>query len=109
MYTHSAADLTLDLWYSSRDPIEYTKFYNRQEIKDAVAYLRIVQNTSDDISFERIVNVPKRGIGATTLNQIKIKSREIRGSYFEATLELVSSNDLKPNVKIALLDFTEIM
>ena len=84
-----------------------TKFYNRQEIKDAVAYLRIVQNTSDDISFERIVNVPKRGIGATTLNQIKIKSREIRGSYFEATLELVSSNNLKPNVKIALLDFTE--
>ncbi|MGO4076248.1 3'-5' exonuclease, partial [Staphylococcus aureus] len=47
-----------------------TKFYDRKEIKDILAYLRLVANPDDDISFARIVNVPKRGIGATSVDKI---------------------------------------
>ena len=43
-----------------------TKFYDRKEIKDILAYLRLIANPDDDISFERIINVPKRGIGSTS-------------------------------------------
>lgn len=46
-----------------------TKFYDRKEIKDILAYLRLVSNPDDDISFTRIVNVPKRGVGATSLEK----------------------------------------
>ena len=47
-----------------------TKFYERAEIKDSISYLKIVFQNQDDLSFERIINVPKRSIGETTLKQI---------------------------------------
>ena len=47
------------------------KFYERKEIKDIIAYLRIVQNTSDNLSLERIINEPKRGIGKTSLDKVE--------------------------------------
>ena len=47
-----------------------TKFYERAEIKDCIAYLRIVNQSRDDLSFERIINVPKRSIGETTVKTI---------------------------------------
>ena len=47
-----------------------TKFYDRKEIKDLLAYLRLIANPDDDISFRRIINVPKRGIGATSLDKM---------------------------------------
>ena len=47
-----------------------TKFYERAEIKDCIAYLRIVNQPRDDLSFERIINVPKRSIGETTIKSI---------------------------------------
>ena len=47
------------------------KFYERKEIKDIVAYLRLVQNTADNLSLERIINEPKRGIGKTSLEKIE--------------------------------------
>ena len=47
------------------------KFYERKEIKDIIAYLRLVQNTSDNLSLERIINEPKRGIGKTSLEKIE--------------------------------------
>lgn len=46
-----------------------TKFYSRKEIRDVIAYLNILANTSDNISFERIVNEPKRGVGPGTLEK----------------------------------------
>lgn len=46
------------------------KFYDRKEIKDILAYLRLLTNPLDDLSFNRIINVPKRGIGATSLNKL---------------------------------------
>jgi len=47
------------------------KFYERKEIKDITAYLRLVQNTSDNLSLQRIINEPKRGIGKTSLEKIE--------------------------------------
>ncbi len=48
-----------------------TKFYDRKEIKDMLAYLRLISNPDDDISFKRIINVPKRGIGATSVEKLR--------------------------------------
>ncbi len=59
-------------------------FYNRKEIKDLLCYLRIINNTNDDISLRRIINVPKRKIGPRSINAIEVKARELNVSMFEA-------------------------
>ena len=59
------------------------KFYQRREIKDLIAYFRIISNPKDDISFERIINVPKRNIGDTTLNRYKSEANEANMSIYE--------------------------
>ncbi|MGY4713728.1 DNA helicase PcrA [Bacillus amyloliquefaciens] len=61
-----------------------TKFYDRKEIKDILAYLRLVSNPDDDISFTRIVNVPKRGVGATSLEKIALYAAMNGMSMFQA-------------------------
>ncbi|UYP23536.1 DNA helicase PcrA [Bacillus velezensis] len=61
-----------------------TKFYDRKEIKDILAYLRLVSNPDDDISFTRIVNVPKRGVGATSLEKIASYTAMNGMSMFQA-------------------------
>ncbi len=82
-----------------------TRFYDRQEIKDAIAYLRIINHSYDDLAFERIINTPKRGLGDSTLKLIKLKSRENGFSFYDACLELSNSDQLKPVPKIAILEF----
>ena len=62
--------ITCDGGSSLKSNIEYaivggTKFYDRKEIKDILAYLRLIANPDDDISFQRVINVPKRGIGSS--------------------------------------------
>ena len=57
------------------------KFYERKEIKDIIAYLRLVQNTSDNLSLERIINEPKRGIGKTSLEKVENISAINRNFY----------------------------
>lgn len=64
------------------------KFYDRKEIKDLLCYLRVVVNPDDDLSLARIINVPKRGIGAVTLNKIETYRAEQNLSLFQALLEL---------------------
>ena len=59
------------------------KFYQRMEIKDVLAYFRLINNSKDDISFERIINIPKRGIGDTTVSLIKNKALEHNLSIYE--------------------------
>ena len=59
------------------------KFYQRTEIKDVLAYFHLITNIKDDISFERIINVPKRGIGSTTVNIIKEEARQANKSMYE--------------------------
>ena len=69
------------------------KFYQRKEIKDVLAYFHLIINTKDDISFERIMNVPRRGIGTTTINQIKLEAQEKKMSMYDYIHDLDVEND----------------
>ncbi len=79
-----------------------TKFYERAEIKDSVAFLRIVNQKNDDLAFERIINVPKRSIGDTTLKQLHNWGRKEKKSLEDSALELLQLNKIKPKTKIEL-------
>ncbi|MEG2457330.1 MAG: 3'-5' exonuclease [Bacilli bacterium] len=59
-------------------------FYNRKEIKDLISYLNLIYNTSDTVSLERVINVPKRGIGTKTIENLRNKSNELNLSMFES-------------------------
>lgn len=78
------------------------KFYEREEIRDAVAYLRLILNPDDDLAFLRVVNKPKRGIGDGAVKNIQEAAREKRLSLFQA----VAWASLRPNVRKALDEFT---
>jgi len=65
------------------------RFYERQEIKDAIAYLRLVQNPNDNLAFERIINTPKRGVGTATLEKLHSTARARNGSLYQALCELL--------------------
>ncbi len=69
------------------------KFYERKEIKDVISYLRIANNLSDNLALERILNVPKRGIGQTTHKKISLISRKKNISFFEASKLFIESNN----------------
>lgn len=72
------------------------RFYERQEIRDAMAYLRLVNQPDDGLAFERIVNVPKRGLGDATLKQINDAARALNVSLPEAARRIVETDELKP-------------
>ena len=80
------------------------RFYERAEIRDALAYLRVIASPADDLAFERIVNVPKRGLGDAALRQIHDHARAAQLPLIEAARELVGSEDLKPKVRLTLRD-----
>ena len=71
------------------------KFYDRKEIKDIIAYLRLVQNTSDDVSIKRIINVPKRGIGSTTVDMAEKIAVERGISIFDTISSAEESRELQ--------------
>ena len=76
------------------------KFYQRREIKDVLAYFHLIVNTKDDISFERIINVPRRGIGETTINTIKQEARDAGLSMYEYILAVEPEESNIPNKAI---------
>ena len=78
------------------------KFYERLEIRDALAYLRVIQQPNDDLALERIINIPKRGIGTSTTNMIHRYARKNEISFFSATEVLLSTDEFRPNVKKTL-------
>ena len=80
------------------------RFYERAEIRDALAYLRLVNQPADDLAFERIVNVPKRGLGDATVKQLHAYARPRRIPLLEATRQLVVTDELKPKQRGALRD-----
>jgi len=87
-----------------------TKFYERAEIKDCVAYLRSVYQPLDDLSFERIINVPKRSIGDTTIKLINEYAKKSYLSLETSSRKLIEENKIKPKTKIglnSLLNFLE--
>ena len=81
------------------------KFYERLEIRDALAYFRLLIQKSDDLAFERIINSPKRGIGPQTINFIKNYSRDKSKSLFNSIKDLVQTDEFRPNVKLTLKNF----
>ncbi|MDI4665343.1 UvrD-helicase domain-containing protein [Xanthobacter autotrophicus] len=83
------------------------RFYERAEIRDALAYLRCVNSSADDLAFERIVNVPKRGIGDATVKQIHDVARAAGLPLQEATRVLTESEELKPKVRGTLRGLVE--
>ncbi len=78
------------------------KFYERAEIKDCIAYLKCIHQSMDDLSFERIVNVPKRSIGDTTLKNISEFAKKNSCSLEIASKKLIELNLVKPKTKIGL-------
>ena len=76
-----------------------TRFYERVEIRDALAYLRLIAQPADDLAFERIINTPKRGLGPTSLKTIFAHARAIDKPYLEAARDLVNSDELKPQAR----------
>ena len=87
-----------------------TKFYERAEIKDCVAYLKSVYQPLDDLSFERIINVPKRSIGDTTIKLINEYAKKSYLSLETSSRKLIEENKIKPKTKIglnSLLNFLE--
>lgn len=67
------------------------RFYERKEIRDAIAYLRIINQNSDDLAFERIVNVPRRGIGDSTIDLLKQQAQERRRPLIEVANDMIAA------------------
>ena len=78
------------------------RFYERQEIRDALAYLRLVNQLDDDLAFERVVNVPRRGIGTATMQALHGVGRANQVSLTEAGRRLIATDELKPAARKAI-------
>jgi len=85
------------------------RFYERLEIKNALSYLRIMLNCHDDVAFERVVNVPPRGIGERTLEQIRILASEQSASLWNAATTMVSEKRLAARAANAVSTFIELI
>jgi DNA helicase-2/ATP-dependent DNA helicase PcrA len=83
------------------------RFYERAEIRDALAYLRLVNSPSDDLAFERIVNVPKRGLGDATVQLLHDHARKRRVPLSEAARAVIETDELKPKPRGALRGLLE--
>jgi len=86
-----------------------TKFYERAEIKDCIAYLRIVNQNQDDLSFEKIINVPKRSIGGSSIKQINEFAKINKITLEVASKKLIENNKIKPKTKIGLMSILNLI
>ena len=86
-----------------------TKFYERAEIKDCIAYLRLVYQEKDDLAFERIVNNPKRSIGESTIKLIHEHAKTNSISLVSASRQLIEKNKIKPKAKVGLYNFLNFL
>ncbi|MFD0965861.1 DNA helicase II [Seminibacterium arietis] len=85
------------------------RFFERQEIKDALAYLRLIANRQDDAAFERIVNTPLRGLGERTLDVLRTLTRERQITLWQATQLAINENMLASRAATALFRFIELI
>ena len=84
------------------------RFYDRKEIKDVIAYLRLINDGSDDLAFERIINVPKRGIGDTTVDKIRQIAQDENTSMYDVSVRSIEYPDLA-RASGKLLEFTSLI
>ena len=78
------------------------RFYERHETRDAIAYLRVVNSPDDDLAFERIINVPKRGLGQATVQAIHQLSRAQNLPMYDAACMIIQTDELKPKARTSL-------
>lgn len=83
------------------------RFYERQEIRDALAYLRLAAQPKDDLAFERILNVPRRGIGKATLQKMHLVARSQQQSLFEVACKILETDEVRDKTRTALRKFVE--
>jgi DNA helicase-2/ATP-dependent DNA helicase PcrA len=84
------------------------RFYERAEIRDAIAYLRVLVQPADDLAFERIVNTPKRGVGDTSLRAMHERARTAQVSLYAATEMLVASGDFRGKLRATMAEFLKL-
>lgn len=85
------------------------RFYERAEIKDLISYLRLVQNFSDDMALKRIINVPARGIGKTTVEHLDAKASEDKLSLFETIKKSIEARDFTAGTTAKLRRFIDLI
>ena len=85
------------------------RFYERAEIRDTLAYLRLINSPADDLAFERIVNVPKRGLGDATVQLLHDHARKRRVPMLQAARAMVATDELKPKPRGALRGLIEAL
>ena len=83
------------------------RFYERREIRDAIAYLRVTSQPNDGIAFERIINVPKRGLGQTTIKSIYELSKKNNQSLISSAQSIISTDIIRPQAKSSLSNLLE--
>ena len=85
------------------------RFYERLEIRDAIAYLRVIAQDSDDLAFERIINQPKRGVGNSTLEKLHVVARSADYPLIQAARDLIESDELRGRAKTGLQDLIQLI
>jgi DNA helicase II / ATP-dependent DNA helicase PcrA len=101
-----------EVFMSARIPYKVyggLRFFERQEIKDALAYLRVITNHSDDASFERVVNLPTRGIGAKSLDVIRDEAKQAGSSLWDAAAHCIAKGTLGPKAEAAVNGFLKLV
>jgi DNA helicase-2/ATP-dependent DNA helicase PcrA len=83
------------------------RFYERREIRDAIAYLRVIAQPDDGMAFERIVNVPKRGLGDSAMQALHRRSRTGSVSLLRAAQDLIATDELRPQARKSVGDLIE--
>lgn len=86
-----------------------TRFFDREEIRHVMAYLTLVVNPQDDVAAHRIINVPKRGIGKTTIEHIEQVALAERLSFFDATQSCIADESLRPAIRKTLAEFVQMI
>ena len=86
-----------------------TKFFDRAEIRDVMAYLTLVVNPSDDIAAKRVINVPRRGIGKTTIERIEQFAREMGMTFMQGAELVVLDPELRASTRRAVGEFVELI
>ncbi len=84
-----------------------TKFYERKEIKDLIAYLRVIQNPQDDISIKRIINVPRRGIGLRTIEKIEDRASLKQESIYSVLIDIETNSDISTKARNSISEFID--
>jgi DNA helicase II / ATP-dependent DNA helicase PcrA len=85
------------------------KFFERAEVKDTLAYVRLMYNNQDDAAFERVVNTPPRGLGQKSVEQIREKARENGSTLMQAAVEVVAAKTLAAKANNALAAFVDLI